>query len=298
MNLIFEKSKETDITPFIAWLNLFKGEKISDDSIVLEIDFEHKKFISKCFTAIKDIARYSEIDFNLAGFEISKKSDIDNLDSSKRINIGIDRILGKFIDILKMMSTAETFKMIVNFDIREEEQNKSIYETTDVEFVSKTLKFKVKTASLDLFTILTDDFFKTEMFTAPKAIKISITMDTIKNILSVSDIMKSMSDHMIFYTRKDENENKCLFIQDSKNTYNYKIGPVIYEDDETVKDFDDIVAAVFRSNFLIITSNLNDTSLLFEISTEYPSRILITSDNGKTQSLIATVSGLDIDIDK
>lgn len=289
MNLVFKKT--SGIEPFIDWLKIFKGD-ISDETIVLETDVQAGRFLTKGNNSHRSVVRYGEIAFTESGFTIDTKASSPEIFQNQnfpRINIGILKILSKFIELLKTFATSNEFTMTICFDMAEESK---IMEAKYIRLKSKTLTMNMLCASVpNNFKIISDELFSNRLYVAPNPITAVINMDIVKNIISISDIFKHSEDYMnymFFYTKKDETGQRFLYIKDHEKTYDYKIGPVTFDDDSASDTWNDIILPVSRNSFLMGIKDAGEI-MNFKISTTDTSRLLIDGNNGKIKTIIAKV---------
>jgi hypothetical protein len=276
-------SKTGDIANFIEWLERFKGD-ISKDSLIIEIDTDMQKLISKTFSDDKGLVRYSEISFKDAGFEITKKAD----DLKNRILLGIFLILPKFIYVVKSFETAEQFTMTIEYDMMQV-AGANQWCATAVTFKSKSLKMKIPGSSVNALemTPLSDDVFNTKVWNAPDPIKITVSPETLKNMVSFSDIFaktNKMTNYMEFYT-KSEDGVKNIYVRDpDQDSYDYNLGPI---EDQTIQN--DIIIPIYRERFLLTVNKAFDETTII-ISSTNANRVLIELKGGNTKTIIAKVN--------
>lgn len=284
MNLVFKKT--SGIEPFIDWLKIFKGD-ISDETIVLETDVQAGRFLTKSNNFTRSAVRYGEIAFTESGFTVDTKASSPEIFQNQnfpRINIGILKILSKFIELLKTFATSNEFTMIICFDMAEESK---IMEAKYIRLKSKTLTMNMLCASVpNNFKIISDELFSNRLYVAPNPITAVINMDIVKNIISISDIFKRSEAYMFFYTKKDETGQRFLYVKDQEKTYDYKIGTVTFDEDPASDTWNDINLPVSRNSFLM---GIKDAGyiLKLKISTTDTSRLLIDGNDGKIKTIIA-----------
>ena len=292
MNLVFKKT--SGIEPFIDWLKIFKG--ISDETIVLETDVQSGRFLTKGSNSIRSAVRYSVIPFTESGFTVDTKAsspEIFQTENFPRINIGILKILSKFIELLKTFESSNEFTMTVCFDMAAESK---MMEAKYIRLKSKTLTMNMRCASvLNNFKIISDEVFSNRLYVAPNSVSTVINMDIVKNIISISDIFKRSIAYMYFYTKNDETGQRFFYVKDQENTYDYKIGTAIFDEDPSSDTWNDINLPIYRNSFLVGIKDAESTSLSpsdalkLKISTTDTTRLLIDGNEGQIKTIISKI---------
>ena len=181
--------------PFSTYLKKFGKLR---KSLLLEIDPNFNKFVSKSYAEDRSVVRYASLSFADANFE--KSNDSDNLAMNKRIKLGIVVTLDKFIKILDRFNS--DFNIIFKYDILNNTDGSVDYVCQDVEFKSKDLKMKLLGSKITDFHYLSDDVFNNNIFKVYESATIPVSAATIQNIIKTSDIVASdpKKDSLIFYT--------------------------------------------------------------------------------------------------
>lgn len=285
-------------TGLTSWLKQFKE---IDNSLLIEVDLDNSSFITKSFTASdKALVRRSIISFENAGLEldnvyigkalekpilpISSESEIDeniSLIFKQKIKVGIFMILNKFIDVVNTFSTTD-YEFIINVEENRETGNID-FQAVDIEFISKSLKMRVKCGNISEFTFITDDMFFNNIYVADKPIEFHISAETIKNLLSVSSVFSidAKKDIIKFYTHKVDG-HLGLYAQDvTNNSYDYLLG---YTEESNIET----ELKVFLSKFIVATKGSSENMVIL-LSSSYANRLLIDSEDRKTNTVISVI---------
>ncbi len=273
-------SNDGAIDSFIGWLDRFKGE-ISKDSIIVEVDTVEQKFISKTYTEDKGLVRFSQISFADAHLALKECDDMVN----GRILIGLFMVLPKFISVLKTINSSKEFSMELTFGNSTDKENNPIIAVERIMFKSESLTLRMPGCSVKEIPYMSDERFFSKVWNAPKPISIVVSPETIKNIISISDIFvgaNTMKNYMMFYT-KTEKDKRVLCVKDGESdAYDYIIGEVTAEQPEWA----DFEMVVYRTKFLLAVKNALDETT-FTISTEKFNRLCIELKGGNTKTIIA-----------
>jgi len=279
--IIFQKIAQLD--NFIEWLKRFEGD-ISKDSLIIEVDQSKQHFIAKTYSDDKSLVRYSQISFEDAGFSIKEQSE----NSGQRILVGIFMILSRFIETVKTFDTSDKFTMTIEYDITSV-AGVDKWCSKSVNFKSKSLKMKIPGSSVTAVEMnpLSDELFFNKVWVAPDPVSITISPDTIKNMLSISEIFlnkEKTKNYMEFYT-KDTSEGKMMYVKEpEKDAFDYEIGKV-NEGSAT----GDVTIPIYRDKFLLSVKNAFDETTI-TLSTKTPNRVLIELKGGNTKTIIARVN--------
>lgn len=291
MEILFKGSNQN--LELVNWLKQFKD---ISNSLLIEIDVseEKKSFIAKSFTIDNGLIKYSEIPFEKCGLELvsvtdgKKKFDV----SPYRVKVGIFMILSKFIDVISTFSTTD-YTMCVEFDKNEEDEEIS-FEAQSVLFKSKTLKIKVKTGNISEFSQISDEKFFGAISkidgTDSEIVSVAVTSETLKNLISISSLLSvdSSKDSMEFYTFYDKEADRWkLQVRDAVgDSYDYYLGDVT--DAEKDKDYTTSFK-VFRNKIIMGTKGSSTELMNMKLSCFSPDRILLTTDDEKTMTVIAGI---------
>ena len=170
-------------------------------SLLLEIDVENKCFVAKGLVDDRSAIRYSSLNFEDTNIQIVSAP--ENINS--RIQVGILSNLDKFIKIVKRFDTylaAEdaVVNIIVKFDYAFNDKKDEVLAATMISFKTKQLSMKFDCFKVSEFCSLPDSEFFNKIFHVTNEIRFPLTVDTIKNIVSTSDIvsMNARGDILIF----------------------------------------------------------------------------------------------------
>ena len=271
LKAVFKKTGQTE--NFAAWLKKFKE---IDNSILIEVDKENKRFLARSFTSDHGLIRRSEITFEDAGFELNKIDDTNM--SSSIIKTGIFMILDKFISIINTFSSTD-YEMVIEFDFNEET---SVYQAVGIGFKSKTLSMHIDCGNLSEFVEIKEDEFQ-KLYVAEDPVIGTISEDVVKNLLGIANMLSidNKNDSIKFYTKKTKYGIK-MYAKDSKsNSYDYLLGNVEGKQEEV-----DLV--VYVSKFIMSTKYSSGEMKLY-ISSKSADRLLIENENEKSKVIIAVV---------
>lgn len=181
-------------------------------SLLLEIDVENKCFVAKGFVEDRSAIRYSSLNFEDANIQIV--STPENINS--RIQVGILNNLDKLIKIVKRFGTylnegESTVNIIVKFDYAFNDKKDEVLAATSISFKTNQLSMKFDCFKVSEFCSLADSEFFDKIFHVTNETRFPLTEETIKNIVSTSDIvsLKSKEDVVIFGI-----ENNRVFVMD------------------------------------------------------------------------------------
>lgn len=265
------KHDDVNNTDIIQWLSQFKD---ISDSLLLELDHVNKKFIAKTFTLDRSLVKYSEFLID----ESSGFSFIDipkDLDSNRRVKIGIFMILSKVIEVFSTFNDVP-YSLVIDFEAQEEDD---CYEATELHFNSSLLKMNVRGASVSEFQYLSDDLFHKTIYSCSNPFKAELSKETIKNILSVSSIFSTDKDkdRICFYPKKDDSGKWILHATDPiRRSYDLAVANI--QELESSDDIGNASLNIFRSKFALAMKSVM-TSALIQISGTDPSRLLIEEDD-------------------
>lgn len=276
MKLIFKNSGPID--PFIKWLKDFAA---MSSSLLIEVDTEEQKFVSKAFTVDKALVRYSEINFADCNLELQEESD----KLKERLKLCILLMLPKLITVCETFSTTD-FSIEIEFEENQDLGLGAIGEliSPSIVFISKSLMMKIDEGSPSAFTHLTDKIFNDGIHKAPDPISVVISPEVIKNIISVSGILTGdpKKDFMIFETQKTSTGGK-LFIRDKERHYRYELGEF---ENGLDGEYKQVTAIIFREKFLLSMKGMAEDTTI-SISTSDPTRVLLDTVSGKSKTVIS-----------
>ena len=281
INITFQATGPID--KLVEWLERFKGE-ISKDSLIIEVDTKVSAFIAKTYSDDKSLVRYSQISFADANLEVKKQSE----QSGQRILIGIYLILSKFIDAIKTFATSETFTLSVDYDVQTVAGAEKWCAMT-INLKSKSLKMKIPGSSIGAVEMnpLSDETFMKKVWVAPDPVSVTVSVELLKNLVSISDIFASnekKENFMEFYT-KTLDDGTYMFVRDPKqDTYDYQL--CMIDEGTSVAP---VTLPIYREKFLLSVKNAFDETKII-ISTSTPNRLLIELKGGNTKTIIAKVN--------
>ena len=291
MELIFKNTGQT--TGFSNWLKSFKEIQ---NSLLIECDLKENSFISKGFTADHTVVKYGKISFTDAGFELLNIKDNDktlytldewNNKYDIRIKIGIFMILPKFIQVIETFSDTD-FKLNIEFDVYKN-GNENEFHAKSINFKSKSLKMKVKDCNISEFEQVSDDLFFNKINVIKDAMSYEISMDAIKNLMSISSVFitDAKRDIIKFYTKFDSDvDNWAIYAYDQTNeSYDYLLGYLKtgtgYEND----------LPVYRNSFLTsVNLKGNDENIILSLSPKDKIKLRIESVDQNSFTVLSTVT--------
>ena len=291
MELIFKNTGQ--ITGFSGWLKSFKEIQ---NSLLIECNLKETCFISKGFTTDHSVVKYGKISFKDAGFELlvikdNQKNEYTleewNKSYDMRIKIGIFMILPKFIQVIDTFSDTD-FKLNINFDVYKN-GNENEFHATSINFKSKSLKMKVKDCNISEFEQLSDDLFFNKINVIKDAMSFEISMDAIKNLMSISSVFltDAKRDIIKFYTKIDEEtDNWAIYAYDQTNeSYDYLLGFLKsgtgYENN----------LSVYRNSFLTSVNHKgNDEHIILSLSPKDRIKLRIESVDQNSFTVLSTVT--------
>lgn len=277
MNLSFKNLGPID--GFIQWLKNFAT---MSPSLLIEVDAEQEKFVSKAFTVDKGLVRYSEISFADANLAIVEGSDIPAV----RLKLGIFLMLPKFITVCETFSTTD-FTIQVDYETLNEPGSPvhGEFVSDAIRFVSKSLKMTVNECSPAEFTYLSDEIFNQSIHVANDAVKITVTPDQIKNLIAISGIFAadSKKDIMILYSKETE-DGAAIYARDKNTLYDYELGSYV-----PTGKFQSFSASIFREKLILSMKGVPEEVELL-MSTINPTRILLDTVSGTSKTVISIVN--------
>lgn len=286
LKLIFKNTGSTE--NFSNWLKQFKD---INPSILIEIDTENQKFISKTYTEDKALVRYSFIPFDKCNLKLDSIKDNDNKkvkSLDKRIKAGIFMILPKFITVVDTFASVDHFIEFLFDEIVTEAGNHE-YHSQAMVFKSKSLKMRVEDCSIQEFDEITDDVFFNKVCQTIDPVEINISTENIKNLINISNIftLDSYRDHMMFYITEDNMlnvKNPEESLAGRSGSYDYTIGKV--DNPEDYNNLHDVKLNVLRSKFLMAVKNITEDFKLI-ISTDMIKANRIIFETSNTTTVIA-----------
>ena len=290
MELIFKNKGET--AGFSNWLKSFNEIQ---NSLLIEVDLNEKCFISKGFTPDHTVVKYGKISFDDAALELIGVKDEDkkeytlgewNENHDIRIKVGIFMILPKFIKVIDTFSGTD-YKFIIEFGIFKN-NNEDEFHAKSINFKSKTLTMKVKDCNISEFEQVSDDLFFNRINVIAKEMSYEISMDAIKNLISISSVFVTdpKRDIIKFYTKLDENVDKyALYAYDQTNTsYDYLLG---YQKDGVEAEND---VPIYRHCFLTaVNSKGSDSSIIITLPSNNKQKLRIETVDGTSYTVLSTV---------
>lgn len=291
MELIF-KNNTTDSLGFSGWLKAFNEIQ---QSLLIEVDLQHKCFVSKGFTGDHTVVKYGKISFEDAGFELTMIKDDDknvytvdewNKEHFCRVKVGIFLILPKFIKVIDTF-TGTDFQFIIEFGVFKGKDDDEFH-AKSLNFKSKTLKMKVKDCNISEFEQVSDDLFFNRINVIDNGMSFEISMDAIKNLISISSVFvtDAKRDIIKFYTKQDEDtDNFAIYAYDQTNSsYDYLLG---YQK-EGVEVENEI--PIYRHCFLTaVNSKGNDNSIIITLPSNNKQKLRIETVDGTSYTVLSTV---------
>lgn len=291
MELIFKNTGQT--TGFSNWLKSFKEIQ---NSLLIECDLKENSFISKGFTADHTVVKYGKISFTDAGFELLNIKDNDktlytldewNNKYDIRIKIGIFMILPKFIQVIETFSDTD-FKLNIEFDVYKN-GNENEFHAKSINFKSKSLKMKVKDCNISEFEQVSDDLFFNKINVIKDAMSYEISMDAIKNLMSISSVFitDAKRDIIKFYTKFDSDvDNWAIYAYDQTNeSYDYLLG-YLKTGNGNENDL-----PVYRNSFLTsVNLKGNDENIILSLSPKDKIKLRIESVDQNSFTVLSTVT--------
>ncbi len=291
MELIFKNTGQT--TGLSNWLKSFNEIQ---SSLLIECDLKEHSFISKGFTVDHTVVKYGKISFDDAGFEllniIDNDKNIYSLDEwnkkyNVRIKIGIFMILPKFIKVIDTFSPTD-FKLNIEFDVYKN-GNEDEFHAKSINFKSKSLKMKVKDCNISEFEQVSDNLFFNKINVIKDAMSYEISMDAIKNLMSISSVFLTdiKRDIIKFYTKLDEDTNQwAIYAYDLTNeSYDYLLGYL----KSGVGSENDL--PVYRNNFLTsVNLKGNDENIILSLSPTDKIKLRIESVDQNSFTVLSTVT--------
>ena len=292
MELIF-KNINTNTTGFSNWLKSFNEIQ---SSLLIECDLKEHSFISKGFTVDHTVVKYGKISFDDAGFELLNITDNNkntysldewNKKYNVRIKIGIFMILPKFIKVIDTFSPTD-FKLNIEFDVYKN-GNEDEFHAKSINFKSKSLKMKVKDCNISEFEQVSDNLFFNKINVIKDAMSYEISMDAIKNLMSISSVFLTdiKRDIIKFYTKLDEDTNQwAIYAYDLTNeSYDYLLGYL----KSGVGSENDL--PVYRNNFLTsVNLKGNDENIILSLSPTDKIKLRIESVDQNSFTVLSTVT--------
>ena len=291
MELVFKNTGP--LTNFSNWLKAFNEIQ---NSLLIECDLTNSCFVSKGFTSDHTVVKYGKITFDETGVELLNIKDNDknvytleewNKKYNERIKIGIFMILPKFIRVIDTFSDTD-FNLNIEFDIYKN-GNIQEFHATSINFKSKSLKMKVKDCNISEFEQVTDDLFFNKINVIDNAMSYDISMDAIKNLMSISSVFvtDAKRDIIKFYTKFDADVDKwALFAYDQTNeTYDYLLG---FLKSGTGAENN---LLIYRNSFLTsVNLKGNDENIILTMATDNKIKLRIENNNGSSYTVLSTVT--------
>ena len=159
MKLVLKSTGSSE--PFSNYLKKFGKLR---KSLLLEIDSNFEKFVSKSYSEDHSVVRSSTLSFSDANFEIIES---DKIPDNERIKLGIVVTLDKFIKILDRFDS--DFQITFDFD-RLESDNGMDYVCQSVEFRSLDLEMCLNGSKISEFQYLSDDIFNNRIFNVTESV--------------------------------------------------------------------------------------------------------------------------------
>ncbi len=291
MELIFKNTGQT--TGLSNWLKSFNEIQ---SSLLIECDLKEHSFISKGFTVDHTVVKYGKISFDDAGFELLNITDNNkntysldewNKKYNVRIKIGIFMILPKFIKVIDTFSPTD-FKLNIEFDVYKN-GNEDEFHAKSINFKSKSLKMKVKDCNISEFEQVSDNLFFNKINVIKDAMSYEISMDAIKNLMSISSVFLTdiKRDIIKFYTKLDEDTNQwAIYAYDLTNeSYDYLLGYL----KSGIGSENDL--PVYRNNFLSsVNLKGNDENIILSLSPTDKIKLRIESVDQNSFTVLSTVT--------
>ena len=172
-------------------------------------------------------------------------------------------ILPKFIKVIDTFSPTD-FKLNIEFDVYKN-GNEDEFHAKSINFKSKSLKMKVKDCNISEFEQVSDNLFFNKINVIKDAMSYEISMDAIKNLMSISSVFLTdiKRDIIKFYTKLDEDTNQwAIYAYDLTNeSYDYLLGYL----KSGVGSENDL--PVYRNNFLTsVNLKGNDENIILSLS--------------------------------
>lgn len=304
MQLTFKNTGST-----IAFINWLKGFKDINTTILFEVDLTDKKFVAKCFPDERNIVKYSEIDFETAGYEISELLNTEGeslltktgkltakyaneFTGDSRIKIGIYEILNKLVEVANTYVDVE-HTLTIHFDISKNVKYVQAptameqWQSEEVVFTSKSLSMTVRCSQLtEFFRFLSDNVMLNNICNLKDSVNFSVTPETMSNLARISLLFNNdkQRTNVKLYAKKEDNTYALYAYDESSKSYDYLLGYMVGEDVNEVS-WDDIVIFILRENLINATKAFNDT-MTFGLSSTDKARIVVTS--GKSKVVIAS----------
>ncbi len=282
MKLVLKSTGSSE--PFSNYLKKFGKLR---KSLLLEIDSNFEKFVSKSYSEDHSVVRSSTLSFSDANFEIIES---DKIPDNERIKLGIVVTLDKFIKILDRFDS--DFQIAFDFD-RLESDNGMDYVCQSVEFRSLDLEMCLNGSKISEFQYLSDDIFNNRIFNVTESVTINVPFTTLQNIIKTSDIVAidPKKDSLIFYTANNslwvkDNMGKTDSGTDKKSNFTYCIAPNINVPDYPVR------LPISREKFVQVLSG-SDEDFNFIIGKDVNgelTRILFDSQQTDTKIVISTLN--------
>ena len=215
--------------PFINYLKSYLRIR---ESLLLEIDTENRAFVAKTSTQDKSAIRFASITFDESKISIVS-DDGENERNGTRIKVGILLQLKKFIQIVERFGSEvdkegnSEFDVIISYEPYIHEDNTRDFVSTQVQFVSKTLKMKIDGFRITDLSYIPDDDFVNKIFNLSESVSCEITSEKVNNIIKNSEIVKMdpRKDTLIFFNEgKSLNVKSYIGSKDKEPDFEYKIG--------------------------------------------------------------------------
>ena len=280
--------------PFETWL---KSLKELNDSLLINFDFAESTIKSIAYTNDKTTVKSSVISMEEAGFEIqSIKDDSGNTITQEEwassgnavlIRLAIYQQVARFISTVNTFTGSDNYTLtLTSQPVMTEKYGQQTY-VTRAQFKSQALTMNVAGGELSEFFIISDDAFNNGISAISNPMKFSVDPETIKRLLSVSNIysLDVKKDVIDFCTSKEENGEWVLHAVDrNSHVYDFKIAYL--QPGETEPQ--EITVPINRNNFILGTKGDIDESIIIISADVNPEKIRI--DTGETtKTVIASV---------
>ena len=194
-------------------------------------------------------------------------------------------ILPKFIKVIDTFSPTD-FKLNIEFDVYKN-GNEYEFHAKSINFKSKSLKMKVKDCNISEFEQVSDDLFFNKINVIKNAMSYEISMDAIKNLISISSVFLTdiKRDIIKLYTKLDNDTNRwAIYAYDQTNeSYDYLLG-YLKSGDGQENDL-----PVYRNNFLTPLKG-NDENIILSLSPTDKIKLRIESCDQTSFIVLSTVT--------
>lgn len=196
-------------------------------------------------------------------------------------------ILPKFIQVIETFSDTD-FKLNIEFDVYKN-GNENEFHAKSINFKSKSLKMKVKDCNISEFEQVSDDLFFNKINVIKDAMSYEISMDAIKNLMSISSVFitDAKRDIIKFYTKFDSDVNNwAIYAYDQTNeSYDYLLG-YLKTGNGNENDL-----PVYRNSFLTsVNLKGNDENIILSLSPKDKIKLRIESVDQNSFTVLSTVT--------